>query len=221
MEHLAALTERGLDDAPELLLLVGPEAIVRIERLDHDHRRLDRRLGLERLRRHAERDTHPGVVLREHRQVAHLPGRRGNPFGDLALDHEHEPRGTGRLAEQRVEDRACDVVRQVGNDVVGRLEEPDEVLVERVTLDQAQPTGRIRSSAVGPLELGLEAVAQERGEATIKLDRRDRCPAVEEAAREHPEPGADLEDAPAGAGSASARIASRTSASARKFCESA
>ena len=40
---------------------------------------------------HAERDAHAGVVLHEHRQVAHLPGRRRDPLGDLALDHEHEP----------------------------------------------------------------------------------------------------------------------------------
>ena len=47
-------------------------------------------LGLERPRRHAQRDADAGVVLDEDRQVAHLPGRRGDPLGDLALDHQHE-----------------------------------------------------------------------------------------------------------------------------------
>jgi hypothetical protein len=49
VDHLAALTERGLDEPPELVLLVGRETVVRAVRLDDDHRRIHRGLRLERL----------------------------------------------------------------------------------------------------------------------------------------------------------------------------
>ena len=42
-----------------------------------------------------------GVVLHEHREVAHLAGRGRDALGDLALDHQHEPLRPGRRAEQR------------------------------------------------------------------------------------------------------------------------
>ena len=83
--------KRGLDQPPQLVLVVGVEPVVGVVRLDDDDRRLDRRLRLEGGGRDAERDPDPGVVLHEDRQVAHLPGRRRDPLGDLALDHEHEP----------------------------------------------------------------------------------------------------------------------------------
>ena len=53
-----------------------------------------------------------------------------------------------------MQDRAGDVVRQVRDDVVRRRDEVDEVLVERVALDEAERAGR---AAVEPL-------AQERGQ---------------------------------------------------------
>ena len=89
VEHLAALAEARLDEPPELVLGVGVEAVVGVERLDDDDRRFDGRCRLERLGADGERDPDPGVVLHEDRQVAHLPGRRRDPLRDLALDHEH------------------------------------------------------------------------------------------------------------------------------------
>ena len=79
--------------------------------------------GLEGLPRHPANDPGGGVVLDEDGQVAHAARRRGDPLGDLALDHQHAALGARRLAEQPVEDRAGDVVRQVGHDVVGRRDE--------------------------------------------------------------------------------------------------
>ena len=110
-----------------------------------------------------------------------------------------------------MQDRAGDVVRQVGDDVVGRLDEVDEVLVERVALDRA---GGGRRAPVEPL-------AQERRQAAVELDRGDRGAGVEQPAGQQPEPGPISRTRRPGAGSASARIASRTSVSARKFCDSA
>ena len=105
---------------------------------------------------HEEGDARPGVVLHEDRQVAHLPGRRGDPLGDLALDHQHHPPRPRRLAEERMQDRRRDVVRQVRDHVIWRGHEPGELLVERVALDQPQ-------LAVG--DLRREPVADERREA--------------------------------------------------------
>ena len=207
VEHLAPLAERGLDEPPQLVFLGRIEAVVRGERLDDDHRRLDGRLRLERRRRHGERDPDAGVVLDEHREVAHPTRRRRDPLGDLALDHEDETLGPRRLTEQPVQDRARDVVRQVGHDVVGRLDEVDEVLVERIAFDESQGI-----DAVEPL-------AEERRQTAVELDGRDRGAGVEETAGQETEARADLEDPPARRGSASARIASSTSASARKFCD--
>ena len=54
VEHLAALAERRLDEPPQLVLVVAGRGGRRRVRLDHDHRRLDRRLRLEGLRRDAD-----------------------------------------------------------------------------------------------------------------------------------------------------------------------
>ena len=51
-----------------------------------------------RRRARASAIADPRVVLHEHRQVAHLPGRRRDPLRDLALDHQHEARRARRLA---------------------------------------------------------------------------------------------------------------------------
>ena len=214
VEHLAALAEARLDQPPQLVLGVGIEPVVGVERLDDDDRRFDRRRRLEgRPGGTRERDPDPGVVLHEDRQVAHLPGRRGDPLGDLALDHQDEPLRPRRRAEQRVQDRAGDVVRQVGDHVVGRLDEP------RRGPGRAR---RPRSGAAAPrLERPVEPVAQERGQPAVELDRGHRRPGREQAAGQEPEARPDLEDAAPGPGAASARIASSTSGSARKFCDSA
>ena len=74
--------------------------------------------GSKAVGRHPPEDPHRRVVLDEDRQVAEPAGARRDPLGHLALDHQHEPARTGRLAEQPVEDRAGDVVGQVGDDVV-------------------------------------------------------------------------------------------------------
>ena len=108
-----------------------------VVRLEDEDRGLHLGRGLEGVPRDPERDPGPGVVLEEDREVAHLAGRRRDPLGDLALDHQHQPPGPRRLAQEPVQDRARDVVREVGDDVVGLGHEVDEVLVERVALDDA------------------------------------------------------------------------------------
>ena len=59
-----------------------------------------------------------GVVLDEDREVAHPARRRGDPLGDLGLDHQDEPLRARRPLQQPVQDRAGDVVRQVRHDAV-------------------------------------------------------------------------------------------------------
>ena len=80
--------------------------------------------GSNAVGRNVERDPDAGVVLHEDREVAHLPGRRRDPLRDLALDHQHQPLRAAAASQQRVQDRARDVVRQVRDDVVRRLDEP-------------------------------------------------------------------------------------------------
>ena len=114
------------------------------------------------------------------------PGSGCDPLGDLALEHEHEVLGPRRRPEQPVEHGARDVVRQVGDDVVRRRHEVDEVLVERVALDETEPL---------LVDLAGERVPQEGRQARVELDGRDGRPGREEAAREEAEPGPDLEHA--------------------------
>ena len=137
VDHLAPLAEGGLDEAPQAVLVLGRQAIVGVERLHDDDRRLDGGFGLEGVRRDAEGDPDPGVVLHEDRQVAHLPGRRGDPFGDLALDHQHE---RGRAAAPRRAARAgSGEVMWYGRFATtsyGGGTRCSEVLVERVALDE-------------------------------------------------------------------------------------
>ena len=72
---------------------------------------------------------------------------------------------------------------------VWRVDQPRELLVERVALDQPEP----------PLvELRRESVPEESGEPTIQLDRRDRCPGLEQAGGQEAQARPDLEDAVAG-----------------------
>ncbi len=134
VEHLAALAEAGLDEPPQVLLR-GRVQAARARLTDQDGGR-DLRRRLERLGRHDPRDPYAGVVLDEHGEVAQAARRRGDPLGHLALDHQHEALRTGLAAQRVVQDRAGDVVRQVGHDVPGRGDERGEVLVERVALDE-------------------------------------------------------------------------------------
>ena len=71
--------------------------------------------------------------------------------------------GPGRLAEEAVEDRARDVVRQVRDDVVGRSDELGQVLVERVALDERQAAGARSASASS---LGAGTAARPRSSST-------------------------------------------------------
>ena len=79
------------------------------------------------------------VVLHEDGQVAHLAGRRSDPFGDLALDHQDgsfRARGARPSSAWRI--GLVMWYGQVRDHVVRRLHQPDQVLVERIALDQAQ-----------------------------------------------------------------------------------
>ena len=145
VDHLAPLAERRLDEPPQLVVLVRRRA-PRAAPSAAGSRTMtaDSTLGSGSNAPGGTRNAirTAGVVLDEDRQVAHRAGRRGDPLGHLALDHEHGPVRARRLAEQPVEDRARHVVRQVGHDVVRRGEQGRELLVEGVAFDEAQPAGR-------------------------------------------------------------------------------
>ena len=120
-------------------------------------------------------------------------------------------RGRGRLAQEPVEDRAGDVVRDVGDDVVGLGDEVDEVLVQRVALHD--PQGAC-------LQLRLERLPQDAHEPPVQLHRGHLRARREQAAGEEPETRPDLEDRRARARDPPrARMRSRISTSARKFWE--
>ena len=110
-----------------------------------------------------------------------------------------------------MEDRAGDVVRQVRDDVVRRLDQVDEVLVERVALDERGAPGLDRRS-----NRSRRKAARPRSSSTAVT-----CGARVEQRRRSAARGPARSRARAGRapGSASARIASRTSGSARKFCD--
>ena len=86
-----------------------------------------------------------------------------------------------------MQDRARDVVRQVGDHVVRRLDEVDEVLVERVALDEPQadstPSNRSRRNAARPRSSSTAVTA---------------APAASRPPVRRPRPGPDLEDPAAG-----------------------
>ena len=153
VDHLAALAERRLDQAPELVLGLGIQAVVRVVRLDHDDRRLDRGLRLEGRRRDAEGDPDPGVVLDEHGQVAHL--------ARAAPRSVRRPRAgpSGRSAPGAAPwpSRACRIglvmwYGRLATTSYGGGDEVDEVLVQRVALHQAERAGGVGSVRVGDRE---------------------------------------------------------------------
>ena len=109
-----------------------------------------------------------------------------------------------------MQDRARDVVRQVGDDVVRRRH------------DRRSGPGRARrprSSRRRPASSSVgEPLAEERRQPAVELDGRHLGAGVEQARRSgSPSPGPISRTRLPGPGSASARIASRTSGSARKF----
>ena len=71
------------------------------------------------------------------------------------------------------------MVRQVGHHVVGRLDQAQQVLVERVALDQSEVPGFD----------ALESLSQEGRQATVELDRGDRAPAGQRPPVSRPRPG--------------------------------
>ena len=94
---------------------------------------------LERLGPDAQGDSDRRVELDEDGQVAHPARRGGDPLRDLGLDHQDEAVRARRAAEEPVQDRARDVVRQVRDDAVRARHELGQLLVERVALDEPQP----------------------------------------------------------------------------------
>ena len=90
--------KRRLDEPPEAVLVVGSSrssaayGSTTMTAESTVGRRLEGR------RRDPQATRTRGVVLDEDGEVAHLPGRRRDPLGDLALDHQHEPLRPRRLA---------------------------------------------------------------------------------------------------------------------------
>ena len=149
VEHLAALAEARPGPAARARPpSSGVEPVVGVERLDDDDRRLDRRLRLER--RRAARRTRSGRgrgTGRTPRGSSSVPGGAAIRSATSRWTMSTRRSGRGGSPEQRVQDRARDVVRQVGHDVVRRLDQVDEVLVERVALDESQRPSRLRRTA--------------------------------------------------------------------------
>ena len=120
--------------------------------------------------------------------------------------------GRGGAPEQRVEDRARDVVRQVRHDVVRRLDEPDEVLVERVALDEPEVARLERARRTDRAGTPRARVSSS---TAVTVGPAARRPPVS-----RPSPGRSRGPGRPGSAPASARIPSSTSMSARKFCDS-
>ena len=139
--------------------------------------------GSKASRRHAEGDPDARVVLDEHAEVRQPAGRGGDPLRDLALDHQHQPARARGSAEEPMKRRRGHVVREIGDHVVGRLDEVDEVLVEGVAA-----INRSRPSSSSPAKRPCNA-----DHPVVELDRGHPGARLEEPARQHAQPGPDLE----------------------------
>ena len=118
---------------------------------------------------------------RELHQHAHgavrLRRRRGEePVRHLAL-HHHAPELELRQVETFGDERRRDVVRQVRNQLVRRRVETRDVETERVA----------------PVDVGTRDAREVRLQPSVDLDGVDVRDALGEKARQHAEPGADLQ----------------------------
>ena len=115
VDLLATLSESRLHDPIERVAR-GPDLHRRmLASAKAEDGRVDGGRGLERCRGDAGDDLGGRHVLGEDRQVAHPARRRGNPFGHLELDEQHRELRRPLALEERVEQRAGDVVRDVGH----------------------------------------------------------------------------------------------------------
>ena len=103
MDLLASLTEARLHDSVERLSPRTDRHRGIVTQPEPQDLRVDVGRRLERAARDAFHNLSLGDVLDEDREVAHLPGRRSYPLGDLRL---HEQDGEARWPvsfEERVE----------------------------------------------------------------------------------------------------------------------
>ena len=90
---------------------------------------------VERAGRDQPDDPRSGGRLHGDRQIRKVTGRRRDPLGDLALDHQHQHR-RGRLDAQVTEqERRRDLVRQVCDELVRRSQIVGRIELQRVALD--------------------------------------------------------------------------------------
>ena len=85
-----------------------------------------------------------------------------------------------------MKDRTRDVVRQVGDNLVGRRHDVRQVEIKRIAVDESQSAR---------LERVREPLAQECREASIELDGRHIRPGREQATSQETEPRPNLEEA--------------------------
>ncbi len=141
------------------------------------------------------------MILDEDGQVAHRAPPRGNPLRDLPLEHQDAAFGSWLGAQEPVQDRARDVIRQVRDDVEGRLDQPGQVRLEDVPGNEAERSGRGRSRRARPVASSGDRGCERRGEVldhpAVELHGGDGGPCPEQGAGEDPQTGPDLEDRPA------------------------
>ena len=147
VELLAALAEAGLDEPPEIVLVRRRRGAASCpagsQRADLDDGRLDLGRRLERLSRH--RRTRSGRPRGTGRRPRGSSCRRARPRSARATSRwsiRTSRSGRGGSPEEAVQDRAGDVVRDVGHDLERRLDQTRDLLVEDVALDEREGTAR-------------------------------------------------------------------------------
>ena len=140
------------------------------------------------------------------------PGRGRDPLGDLALDHQHEPvRRAARRPSRRCRIGLVMWYGRFATTSYGRRHEVDEVLVQRVALDDPQ---RARLELRRRTSRAATATSPRSSSTAVTA-----APAASSPPVRNPSPGPISSTRRSGAGSASRRIPSSTSTSARKFCD--
>jgi hypothetical protein len=120
-ELLPRLRKAGIDQPEELNATIRRDQRIG-NRLDPQHCRLDLWARIKRTGRHDSHDARYGNGLDRNGQKGQPPRPGDDPLGHLSLDHHHEHARRVRQSQKPQDYRRGDVVRQVGDQLVGPLE---------------------------------------------------------------------------------------------------
>lgn len=142
----------------------------------------------------------PGVELNGHPEDAQVARRRDHPIRHLALDHHHRARRLDRRFEDVAQDRRCDVVGQVRDDLEPGHDVPcpgRSLLIGLRLRRHPREVGGRALEDVRDDHLEVRAVAQrlfdDLGERGVDLDRDHPGRQVGQRPGQHAQARADLQ----------------------------